>query len=328
MSGAVERKLSLQVQAGAARRLDGPPGAQVGVHVGAPERIDGLLGVADDGQHVAARAVEEDPPEDRPLHLVGVLELVDERVAVAGAQGGQQGPGARRPPPPGSGRSGSTCPGSRTGPPRACAPRAGRPPAAAAGPPPRPSAGRPAGEKPAKARADAGAPPGRRRSSPGARARSRGRRPGCLSMASTVASSSGTSPGSRQAAAASRSSASLLSTDLAVEGWTLRRASASLRRGRVARRRQGPGRAQHRRLVERPGPQRLRAGAGAGRTARAGARSTARCRRSKPMPDAHPGLEQAGQGRVGDDVAAERVGEGDLEGVLLVDRSPRRTGGG
>ncbi len=57
--------------------------AQVGVHVGAAKRVDRLLGIADQGEHAGRARVEEEPPEDVPLRLVGVLELVDERVAIA-----------------------------------------------------------------------------------------------------------------------------------------------------------------------------------------------------------------------------------------------------
>ena len=62
---------------GAQRRGDrgGAGGAQVGDHVGAAERVDRLLRVAD--QHQRAVPVEG-ALEDLPLHRVGVLELVDE----------------------------------------------------------------------------------------------------------------------------------------------------------------------------------------------------------------------------------------------------------
>jgi hypothetical protein len=68
------------------------------LHVGAAEAVDGLLGIADHGQGVAGRRLDEDALEDRPLHLVGVLEFVDQGVAVAAAQGfderASRGPGS------------------------------------------------------------------------------------------------------------------------------------------------------------------------------------------------------------------------------------------
>ena len=52
----------------------GVRGLQVGDDVAAAERVDGLLGIADqDHRRVAA----ERPVDDLPLHRVGVLELVD-----------------------------------------------------------------------------------------------------------------------------------------------------------------------------------------------------------------------------------------------------------
>jgi hypothetical protein len=75
----------------AARTFDGLPGIEVGEDVGATKRVDGLLGIADHGQHVPVGAVEEDLAKDPPLHLVRVLKLVDQRVPVARAQGRDQG---------------------------------------------------------------------------------------------------------------------------------------------------------------------------------------------------------------------------------------------
>ncbi len=49
---------------------------QVGVHVGPPEGVDGLLGVADEDEGGAAPG--ERPADDVPLDEVGVLELVDD----------------------------------------------------------------------------------------------------------------------------------------------------------------------------------------------------------------------------------------------------------
>ena len=63
------------------RRLD------VGVDVGAAERVDRLFRVAD--QHERDAALAERRVHDPPLHGVGVLELVDEHDAVAGAQPGR-----------------------------------------------------------------------------------------------------------------------------------------------------------------------------------------------------------------------------------------------
>jgi hypothetical protein len=54
-----------------ARRLRG---LQIGDDVAAAERIDGLLGVADQNQR---GALGERAVDDLPLHRVGVLELVD-----------------------------------------------------------------------------------------------------------------------------------------------------------------------------------------------------------------------------------------------------------
>ena len=64
----------------------GPPaghlgGGQVGVDVGAPEGVDGLLGIADEDE--GGVAATEAELEDVPLDGVGVLELVDQRHRVA-----------------------------------------------------------------------------------------------------------------------------------------------------------------------------------------------------------------------------------------------------
>ena len=65
-------------------RAGGPGGLDVGVDVGAAERVDRLLRVPDQDQR--RRAVAERGLHDPPLHGVGVLELVDEHDAVAVAQ--------------------------------------------------------------------------------------------------------------------------------------------------------------------------------------------------------------------------------------------------
>ena len=61
-------------------------GLQVGDDVGAAERVDRLLGVAD--QHQRGVAVEG-AAQDRPLHGIGVLELVDQHHPVARPQPGR-----------------------------------------------------------------------------------------------------------------------------------------------------------------------------------------------------------------------------------------------
>ena len=61
-----------------------PGGLDVRVDVGAAERVDRLLRVAD--EHERHLAVAERGAHDLPLHGVGVLELVDEHDAVARAQ--------------------------------------------------------------------------------------------------------------------------------------------------------------------------------------------------------------------------------------------------
>ncbi len=67
-------------------------GGKVGVDVGSPERIDGLLGVADqhDGRGPVAKSGADDPPLDR----VRVLELVDQHDPVTPTQApaGQRAP--------------------------------------------------------------------------------------------------------------------------------------------------------------------------------------------------------------------------------------------
>ncbi|MGC4116271.1 MAG: hypothetical protein QM765_17180 [Myxococcales bacterium] len=80
----------LQVRRLRARRRHLAPRGQVGLHVGAAEAVDGLLGVADEVERVTVLPLEEDLAEDVPLHLVGVLELVDERDLVALAQQREQ----------------------------------------------------------------------------------------------------------------------------------------------------------------------------------------------------------------------------------------------
>ena len=59
-------------------------GVEVGVDVGAPEGVDGLLGVADEDERGGAAAEAE--LEDVPLDRVGVLELVDQGHLVAAPQ--------------------------------------------------------------------------------------------------------------------------------------------------------------------------------------------------------------------------------------------------
>ena len=57
---------------------------EVGVHVGAAERVDRLLGIAD--QHQRGSVAGECGAHDRPLVGIGVLELVDQRDALARPQ--------------------------------------------------------------------------------------------------------------------------------------------------------------------------------------------------------------------------------------------------
>src|SRR5208283_809234 len=67
-----------------APRDDLVAGSNISEHVRASKAVDRLLGVADEIEHAAALGLlEEAPAEDRPLRLVGVLELVDEHVAPA-----------------------------------------------------------------------------------------------------------------------------------------------------------------------------------------------------------------------------------------------------
>ena len=56
------------------------------MHVGPAERVDGLLGVAD--QHQRRLALAEGAVHDVPLHRVGVLEFVDQDDVVALPQAG------------------------------------------------------------------------------------------------------------------------------------------------------------------------------------------------------------------------------------------------
>ena len=55
--------------------------------VGAPEGVDGLLGVRDQYEGRLVSRQSEELGEDRPLHRVGVLELVDEGDLEAPPQG-------------------------------------------------------------------------------------------------------------------------------------------------------------------------------------------------------------------------------------------------
>ena len=69
-------------------------GGHVGEDVGAPEGIDGLLGVADQIEPdpgVGGVRPRVDPLEDAVLEVVGVLELVDQGVGILGAQTRGQG---------------------------------------------------------------------------------------------------------------------------------------------------------------------------------------------------------------------------------------------
>ena len=95
--GLVERQRRLRAVAGLDELLRG----EVGRHVRPAPAVDGLLGVPDDQQESLPRLrrigsldpvdpVGEDPSEDVPLPLVGVLELVHQRDAVAAADGVQQ----------------------------------------------------------------------------------------------------------------------------------------------------------------------------------------------------------------------------------------------
>ncbi len=142
MIGRVERKLRVRWW-GSAAPARASRAVGVGRDVGAPEAVDRLLGIADQIDR-PADAVVEDGPEDLPLHLVGVLELVDDRQQVAVPQrrdqvrrraGPRQRLGDQRP----------ACRRSRRGRPRASAPRAAQrsagrtaaPPPLRAGSPPR-----------------------------------------------------------------------------------------------------------------------------------------------------------------------------------------------
>ena len=59
--------------------FDGRGGLEIGVHIGVPEREDGLLRIADQEQ----RTPTERGREDRELGGIGVLKLVDQRYAKA-----------------------------------------------------------------------------------------------------------------------------------------------------------------------------------------------------------------------------------------------------
>ena len=59
-------------------------GGEVGIDVGAPEGVDGLLGIAD--QHEGGAPLAEGHAHDVPLDRIGVLELVDQGHAVVAAQ--------------------------------------------------------------------------------------------------------------------------------------------------------------------------------------------------------------------------------------------------
>ena len=78
-----------------ASRTGGADGVKVGVHIGAAERIDRLLGVTDEhkpgasgtgGAVTGRRAEAEGLFEYLPLDRVGVLELVDQDDRVAPAE--------------------------------------------------------------------------------------------------------------------------------------------------------------------------------------------------------------------------------------------------
>ena len=84
------RQLIVSVARGAGRA----GGREVGVDVGAAERVDRLLGVGD--QHQRRAGLGERAAHDLPLDRIGVLELVDQHDLVARAQlrggGGRPGP--------------------------------------------------------------------------------------------------------------------------------------------------------------------------------------------------------------------------------------------
>ncbi len=83
----------------AAPRDDLVPGAEIGIQVSAPKPIDRLLWIADQKQVACgpftAAPLEEASSEDRPLRLVGILKLVDQRVPPTTADGRNQGAPAR-----------------------------------------------------------------------------------------------------------------------------------------------------------------------------------------------------------------------------------------
>ncbi len=74
--------------------------AQVRLHVRPAEPVDRLLRVADekdDARCTPGAPVEEGSPKDRPLRLVGILKLVDERVTPALAHAFGKGSPTRAP---------------------------------------------------------------------------------------------------------------------------------------------------------------------------------------------------------------------------------------
>ncbi len=66
------------------RGLHHLPGLQVGMQVGIAEAVDGLLGVADQEQRCIGAMV--DAAENRKLQRIGVLEFVNQRDRITGAQ--------------------------------------------------------------------------------------------------------------------------------------------------------------------------------------------------------------------------------------------------
>jgi hypothetical protein len=84
-------EVAIEHQALAPCVLQGPRRSEISFHVGTAESVDGLLGIANYSQAVAVAVVvtslDEDAPENRPLHVVGVLKLIDQGVAIASAQG-------------------------------------------------------------------------------------------------------------------------------------------------------------------------------------------------------------------------------------------------
>ena len=84
---------------GAEGRLHRPRlvgGFEVGVHIGAAEGVDRLLGVGHEDQARRVLRIAEQRGEELPLDRIGVLELVDEGHPEAAAQaGGRAGTGAQ-----------------------------------------------------------------------------------------------------------------------------------------------------------------------------------------------------------------------------------------